>query len=89
MVTPIEFLGIDAEITGSAYLPSKVAVTPVLPILSDNNNDGDFQGKSGGAGAKASGGEGAKPSVFQVRIILYYIITKAHFIDSGFYISRS
>ena len=64
MVTPIEFLGIDAEITGSAYLPSKVAVTSFLPILRDENiMMMTFQGKSGGAGAKASGGEGAKPSV--------------------------
>ena len=37
MVTPIEFLGIDAEITGSAYLPSKVVVSPLLSILSYEN----------------------------------------------------
>ena len=30
MVTPIEFLGVDAEITGSSYLPSKVIVTIII-----------------------------------------------------------
>ena len=72
MVTPIEFLGIEAEITGSAYLPSKVVITTLLFSFRYARVDMLMmimvsQGKGGGAGGKSSGEAGAKPSVFQVR----------------------
>ena len=42
MVTPIEFLGIEAEITGSAYLPSKVTFSS--SALQDGVMKSDFPG---------------------------------------------
>ena len=82
MVTPIEFLGVDAEITGSSYLPSKVIVTIIILnimllliitliiisiLLFSDQLMPLIQGKEAAGAAAKSSSEGAKSSVFQAR----------------------